>query len=56
MSGDPVGFFSMLLHVCIRDDSESRSLKTLFTFTAVSFVLGIAASAFTAYVLALMNL
>ena len=56
MSGDPIGFFSGLLHVCVRDDSPGQSLKNLFTFTALSFLLGIVASAVTAYLLALLNL
>jgi hypothetical protein len=55
-AGDPMAFFSMLMKVCIRDDPESRAQSSLLTVTAVSFVLGIAASGFTAYLLTLFNL
>jgi hypothetical protein len=56
MPGDPMGFFSLLMKVCIRDDPESRSQSSLLTVTAVSFVLGIAASGFTAYLMTILNL
>jgi hypothetical protein len=55
MPGDPMGFFSLLMGVCIRDDPESRTQSSLLTVTAVSFILGMAASGFTAYLLTLLN-
>jgi|GraSoiStandDraft_41_1057321.scaffolds.fasta_scaffold557718_3 hypothetical protein len=55
MPADPLGFFSLLTKVCIRDDPESRSQSSLLKVTAVSFLLGMAASGFTAYLLTLLN-
>ncbi len=55
MTGDPLGIFSILTKVCVRDDPESKRESSLFTVTALSFVLGIAASGITAYLLTILN-
>jgi hypothetical protein len=51
MPGGPLGFFFMLTKVCVRDDPESERESGLLKVTALSFVLGIAASGLTAYLL-----
>lgn len=56
MTGEPIGFFSLLMRVCIRDDPESKKTSGLATVTALSFLLGIATSGVTAYLLSLAHL
>lgn len=55
MAGDPIGFFSQLIRVCISDDPESK-VSGLATVMALSFLLGIATSGVTAYLLSLVHL
>jgi len=53
MQSDPMTTFSLLWRACLRDDDEPRESIAV---TAVSFVLGMVASAATLYVLGAAHL
>ncbi len=55
MAGDPIGFFSLLMRVCIRDDPDSKT-SSIAAVTAASFLLGIVTSGVTAYLLSFVHI